>query len=144
MDHAGTQQLDPALPLAGGTAHAAALVTLHVHLAGRLGEGEVVRTEAGLGALAVAGYDHEIHVARRIDRTGQVGHEDVRALEDTDDQRILAAVILSDARAKLADLVSQLLLGEIYFLNIVSHVISHFVSSSQSLFPAARRFPAFG
>ena len=99
---------------------------------------------AGLGAIAVAGHDHEIHVARRIDRTGQVGHEDVRALEDADDQRILAAVILSDARAKLADLVSQLLLGEIYFLNIVSHVISHFVSSSQSLFPAARRFPAFG
>ena len=80
---------------------------------------------------------HGVSIAR-------VGHEDVRALEDTDDQRILAAVILSDARAKLADLVSQLLLGEIYFLNIVSHVISHFVSSSQSLFPAARRFPAFG
>lgn len=96
----------------------------------------------GLGAVAVAGHDHEIYVARRIDRTGQVGHEDVRALEDTDDQRILAAVVLRDACAEFADLVPELLFGEIYFLNIVSHVISHFVSSSQFLFPVFRRFSA--
>ena len=53
VDHAGAQDLDPALALAGGAALAAALVALDVHLAAGLGEGEVVRAEAGDGALAV-------------------------------------------------------------------------------------------
>ena len=59
MHHACAQQLDPALAVAGGadlTVHlagAVALVALHVHLAGGLGEGEVVGTEAHLAVLAV-------------------------------------------------------------------------------------------
>ena len=66
MDHAGAQQLDPALALTGGAAHAAALVALHVHLAGGLGEGEVVGAEAGLGALAVELLHHGVEGALQI------------------------------------------------------------------------------
>ncbi len=51
MHHARAQDLDPALALAGRAAHAVALVALDVHLAARLGEREVVGTEAGDRAL---------------------------------------------------------------------------------------------
>ena len=59
MDHACAQQLDPALTVAGGAdlavhlAGAVALVALHIHLAGGLGEGEVVGTETDSGIVAV-------------------------------------------------------------------------------------------
>ena len=42
VDHPRAQKLNPALSLTGGAARAAALVALYVHLAGGLGEGEVV------------------------------------------------------------------------------------------------------
>ena len=70
MDHAGAEDLDPALTLAGGAALAAALVALHVHLAARLCEREVVRTEAGDGVLTVELF-HE-----RVERALQVRHRD--------------------------------------------------------------------
>ena len=57
VHHAGAQHFDPALALAGGAALAAALVALHVHLAARLGEREVVRAEARDRALAVELFD---------------------------------------------------------------------------------------
>ena len=76
----------------------------------------------GLGALAVAGY-----VARRINGTGQVGHEYIGALEHTDDQRVLIAVILRDTRTQLCYLFVKLLLGKVNFLDVISHIISHFL-----------------
>ena len=60
VHHAGAQDLDPALALAGGAALAAALVALDVQLAARLGEREVVGAETGNGALAVDLFDNEI------------------------------------------------------------------------------------
>ena len=80
----------------------------------------------GLGALAVAGYDHKIHVARRINGAGQVGHEHIGALEHTDDQRVLVAVVLRDTRTQLCYLFVKLLLGKVNFLDVISHIISHF------------------
>jgi len=53
MNHTCAEKLNPAFALAGGAANAAALVALNVHLAAGLGEGEVMGTETGLGALAV-------------------------------------------------------------------------------------------
>ena len=59
MDHAGAQELNPALAVAGGAdlavhlTSAVAFVALHVHLAAGLGEGEVVGTEADHRILAV-------------------------------------------------------------------------------------------
>ena len=70
VDHAGAEDLDPALALAGGAALAAALVALHVHLAARLGEREVVRAEAGDGVFAVE-LAHE-----RVERALQIRHRD--------------------------------------------------------------------
>ena len=48
VDHAAAQDLDPAAVLAEVAALAAAHVAAHVHLAGRLGEGEEVRAIARL------------------------------------------------------------------------------------------------
>ena len=53
MNHPSTEDLDPALSLAGGTAFAATFVALDVHLAAGLGEGEVMGTEPGLSLRTV-------------------------------------------------------------------------------------------
>ena len=66
MDHAGAQDLDPALTLAGGAARAAALVALDVHLAAGLGEGEVVGAEAGDGAGTVELADDGVEGALQV------------------------------------------------------------------------------
>ena len=67
--HAGAEQLDPALTLAHAAALAVALKALHVHLAARLGEREVVRTEAGHGIGTVElfhqGVERALEIAHR-------------------------------------------------------------------------------
>ena len=70
VHHAGAEDLDPALTLAGRAAAAAALVALDVELAARLGEGEMMRAETGHGPLAVDLLHHQVQ--RRL----EVGHGD--------------------------------------------------------------------
>ena len=66
VGHAGAEEFDPALALAGGAALAAALVALHVHLAAGLGEGEVVRAEARDGVGAVHLHGHVVQHALQV------------------------------------------------------------------------------
>ena len=70
MHHAGAEDLDPALALAHAAALAVALEALHVHLAARLGEGEMVRAEPGHG-VGTVNTPHQ-----RIEGALEVAHGD--------------------------------------------------------------------
>jgi len=53
----------------------------------------------GGGAAAVAGNGHKIDIDLAVDLAHEIGDENDGAIEDTDDQKILALIVLCDLLA---------------------------------------------
>ena len=60
-------------------------------------------TPRGLGARAVGRDRHPVHLDVPVQRAGQVGHHHHRALEDADQQEVLALVVRLDLGGQLAE-----------------------------------------
>ena len=76
----------------------------------------------GLGARAVGRHRHPVHRGGAGQRPGQVGHHHDRALEDADQQQVLAVVVGLDLGGQLVEPGVDLLLGDQDLLEVGSHV----------------------
>ena len=82
----------------------------------------------GGSAAAVAGNRHEINIDLAVDLAHQVGNEYNGAIEDPDDEKILALVVLGDLLAQPFAGAMQLHLVKHYLTDVLIH--SHGVLSS--------------
>ena len=87
-----------------------------------------VHLTGGHGARAVGGYGHKIHPAEAVDAPGQIGHEDVRAPQDADQQRLLSGVVGADLPAQFLNSGLQLFFGNEYLLNVLFHGVHSILS----------------
>ena len=88
-------------------------------------------TAAG-GAGAVGGDHHKVDEAGQVDGAAQVGHKDVGAAEDADQQNlILAGIVLGDLCAQFFHTRLQLFFGVQDFLDAVRHIHGSFPSLSR-------------
>src|SRR5919107_708792 len=76
---------------------------------------------AGGGARAVRAYVHEVQLALQIYVAHEVAHDHDRAAQDADEKRLLAPVILGDARPDLTHLVVDFLRGYEHFFHVGHH-----------------------
>ena len=76
----------------------------------------------GLGARAVGRDRHPVHRRRCRAARAQVGHDHDRALEDADEQQVLARVVRVDLGGQLVQPGVDLLLGERTFSRSAAHV----------------------
>ena len=87
-------------------------ILLDLHLAG------------GLGAFAIGGDTHEVDLDGNVDGAAQIGHEDVGATQDADQQNpVFVGVVPGDLRDQLGHPGLELLLGEQDLRDIVVHFV---------------------
>ena len=75
-----------------------------------------------LGPGAVRGDGHPVHRDRRVQGSGEVGHDHHRALQDPDEQELPALVVRVDLSGEIPDLGLELLLRNEHLLEVRSHV----------------------
>ncbi len=117
VDHAAAAQLDPALAGAGATGPvgvadglALADVAEHVHLGARLGEGEEVRPQPGLHALAEQRLDHVVEGALEVGHGQALVHGE--QLDLVEDGRVGGVQLVGAVDAARADHVDRQLTVE--------------------------------
>src|SRR6478672_9309070 len=77
----------------------------------------------GLRAGAVGRDRHPVHRRGAGEGTHEVGHDDDGTLEDTDEEELLALVVLPDVGGELGEAGLDLLLGEQDLGQVISHVL---------------------